>query len=52
VSAGNVLPYWDDSEDDDFEDKLMDCGLMADGTCLKAGSEYCDFDCGLLDEED
>ena len=31
---------WDE-EDGDFED----CGLMADGQCLKAGSEECDWEC-------
>lgn len=41
--------YEDDftDEDDDFDE----CGLMADGQCLAAGSEWCDFECPYRDSE-
>lgn len=37
---------YDDEPDDDFEDDGLDeCGMMADGQCALAGSEWCDWDC-------
>jgi ribosomal protein L37E len=34
----------DNDPEDDPED-WFDCGMLADGTCMKAGSEECDWDC-------
>lgn len=34
----------DDFEDEE-EDAYVDCALMPNGQCLKAGSEECDWDC-------
>lgn len=34
---------WDEEDGDD-----MDCGLMADGQCMLAGTEWCDWECGRL----
>jgi hypothetical protein len=35
----------------DCECHLFDeCGKMPDGVCLKAGSEFCDFECLLRNE--
>lgn len=34
-----------DCEDDPFELAMMNCGLMSDGNCSKAGSEECDWEC-------
>jgi hypothetical protein len=34
---------WDEEDGDDAE-----CGLMEDGQCLLAGTEWCDWDCGRL----
>ena len=31
---------WDEEDGDD-----IDCGLMRDGQCTKAGSEECDWEC-------
>ena len=33
--------------DDDFgeEPDWTDCGMLPDGTCMKAGSEECDWEC-------
>lgn len=44
---------FDDGEYDMQEDLdecgfPFDCGMMPDGQCLKAGSEECDWECGLL----
>jgi hypothetical protein len=43
---------FDDGEFDDFDandmDEWQDCGMMYDGQCSKAGSEECDWECGLL----
>jgi hypothetical protein len=36
--------------DDDDEDDLIDCHLMADGNCGNAGSEWCDWSCPLNGE--
>lgn len=36
----------DESELDDF-----DCGLTDDGTCMNAGSEWCDFECPMRDTD-
>lgn len=38
---------YDDGEIDDF-DEYQNCGMMHDGQCTKAGSEECDWECGLL----
>lgn len=34
-------PGYDEDDYDDFED----CGMMPDGQCSMAGSEWCDWDC-------
>lgn len=34
-------------EEDDFED----CGLMVDGQCANAGTEWCDFECANRNSE-
>lgn len=40
----------DDGPDDDF-DPADECGLMDDGQCMSAGSEWCDFECPYRDSE-
>lgn len=40
------LPH--DPQEEEFEEE---CGLMPDGTCLLAGTEHCDWDCGALNEQ-
>jgi hypothetical protein len=35
----------DDDEIDEFDEALMNCGQMPDGSCTQAGTEYCDFEC-------
>ena len=35
----------DDYDDPGDEDGLADCGLMNNGSCSMAGSEFCDFEC-------
>lgn len=35
--------------DEDEATALEECGQVRDGGCLKAGSEYCDFDCPFRD---
>lgn len=37
---------WDEEDGDD-----IDCGLLSDGQCLKAGSEECDWDCPTRNSE-
>ncbi|MDE2096538.1 MAG: hypothetical protein KGL39_04770 [Patescibacteria group bacterium] len=40
--------YLDDSpddEDDELAEAEFNCGLMPDGTCSLAGTEWCDWDC-------
>ena len=32
---------WDDQDDYGFDE----CGMTADGTCMLAGTEHCDWDC-------
>lgn len=35
-----------DADDEDaIEDLMGECGKMQDGSCLLAGSEFCDFEC-------
>lgn len=35
-----------DPDDEPYEDDGWDdCGLLPDGTCMQAGTEYCDWDC-------
>jgi hypothetical protein len=36
---------WDDSEYDEWEAHLAECGMYEDGHCTMAGSEWCDFEC-------
>lgn len=36
---------FDDEGTDEFEESLMNCGQLPDGTCTKAGSEECDWEC-------
>lgn len=36
---------FDDQWDEDDDDDLDDCGMMANGQCMKAGSEECDWIC-------
>lgn len=37
--------------DDDLDLAAGECSMLDDGTCLQAGSEYCDFDCPFRDME-
>jgi hypothetical protein len=38
--------YYDDDTDELEDDEAwLDCGLMQNGQCLKAGSEECDWEC-------
>lgn len=37
---------FDEVDEYDDYDLLDDCGMMANGQCLKAGSEECDWECG------
>ena len=34
---------------DEFEEAAANCGMLADGTCMKAGSEECDWECPFSD---
>ena len=36
-------PSSDNDPSEDFDD--ADCGLMNNGSCSMAGSEFCDFEC-------
>jgi len=38
-----------DDEDDDFDEDGSECGQLPDGTCMMAGTEYCDFECPYRD---
>ena len=40
--------YVDETEWDDDEIDEAECGLMTDGQCMLAGTEWCDWDCGKL----
>jgi hypothetical protein len=33
---------------DDEDDCEADCGLMPNGQCMLAGTEFCDWECGRL----
>lgn len=39
-------------DEDDEMDREHDCGLMDDGQCALAGTEWCDFECPYRDSED
>lgn len=45
---------FDDSDEDEGaleDDWEMNCGLMHDGQCSNAGSEWCDFECPLRNSD-
>jgi len=43
------IDHLDDAEfDDGLGGHADDCGLMPDGQCMLAGTEFCDWDCGGL----
>lgn len=33
------------TKEDAMEEAMGECGMLEDGDCLLAGSEYCDWDC-------
>ena len=37
----------DDLPDDDDDWDLMNCGMMPDGQCTQAGTEFCDWECPI-----
>ncbi|WP_231754389.1 hypothetical protein [Blastomonas sp. CCH2-A2] len=39
------IDSYDDPDDEPEDDGWDDCGMTADGTCMQAGTEYCDWDC-------
>lgn len=41
--------FADEIDRDDDEDGDFDCMMMADGLCMAAGSEWCDFECPMRD---
>lgn len=52
MSEANPAPdfYDEDEPYDPEEDDLGDeCGRTGDGTCMLAGTEFCDFDCPYRD---
>ena len=42
-------PTWDDA----YEDAMSNCGMLMDGTCMLAGTEFCDWECAIsaMEEE-
>lgn len=47
--AGAVAEYHCDPDNDDDPDAWMDeCGMMTDGKCMLAGTEWCDWDCPAM----
>lgn len=43
--------YADDLDEEDGDDFAeMNCGLMANGQCGQAGTEWCDWSCPFADE--
>lgn len=47
----DLADHYEDFEDfldDEIEEDEVDCGLMHDGQCVYAGTEWCDWDCGRL----
>ena len=47
----NDSDHYDDDAYDPDDDDFLDCGLMPDGQCLKAGSEECDWECPMRNSE-
>lgn len=45
AADGDEFDETDDSESDPLDEAAMECGMGPDGTCLNAGSEWCDWDC-------
>lgn len=39
-----------EDEEGDLETALSECGMMGDGYCLNAGTEYCDWECPFRNE--
>ncbi len=37
--------YWDDDGDIEEDEDWDDCGMMPDGQCTQAGTEWCDWGC-------
>lgn len=55
-SVRMILPDEPDDNDDEwryesdpFEEALANCGMMHDGFCRYAGSEFCDWTCPVRD---
>lgn len=50
--SGRKPDYLFEDDFDPFADDglgdLDDCGLMPDGQCMLAGTEWCDWECGAL----
>lgn len=44
--------YHDDDGGDELEESMQNCGKLPDGTCMKAGSEECDWECPFSGEDD
>jgi hypothetical protein len=43
---------FDETDSDDFDELMQECGLGHDGQCSMAGTEHCDFVCPMRDSED
>ena len=44
--------FFEDGYDEEDEmDREHDCGLMENGQCMLAGTEWCDFECHNRDSE-
>jgi hypothetical protein len=39
-----------DDDADELEDAMQNCGMLQDGSCMKAGSEECDWECPFSGE--
>ncbi|WP_347270339.1 hypothetical protein [Rhizorhabdus histidinilytica] len=38
---------FDDDDREDEDDLVDQCGKLADGQCMLAGTEFCDWDCPI-----
>lgn len=38
---------FDDDDREDEDDRVDQCGKLANGQCMLAGTEFCDWDCPI-----
>lgn len=51
IQPGDSERDFEDDEPEEEDDGYDECGMMDDGLCMQAGSEWCDWECPVMAQQ-